>query len=409
MKSVASDLQLSDEDAFFLIENMINCIGREQFTKRLLIENLTDEQILVIINYMEHEKIITTEVSYECPVFNESSETIPSANKCEFCEGNLMGDIDHEVEFIYHLKDNAYKDVLKWLKEKEEERYFKHEFLDNLKRLKEASNRIIPFIGAGLSLPFGIPNWRGLIERLSPSFEKNYQNEMFDDLMDSGDFMEALELIKDKSYLITGEKQLQTKVVEIIKNTQLSYVEEREHNYSDIVKLESNFYLTTNYDLILSKYLSKFNEYTSAMNFNEFDDSQELHIGSNQVLHLHGNIKQKESMVVSKKSYEKFYSDNDNNFRFVSLIGSKPLLFLGFSFNDAFFEDLYNKIYNVISGNHYIVVANPNFDTARELAKKNLKVIGLNIKKNKNDGTDSQDYVKALKVLIRYLTNDNGT
>jgi len=399
IKNVAIDLDISDEKAVTLIIDLINEVGSHHFTRRTLEDRFSDIEISSFLN--NFQTIIDEQISYECLIEGEQEITKNTNDMCEFCNSNIVGNSDHETEDLYILSD--YELLKKWLKEYEKKQYFILQYQENLDELLSSKNNIIPFVGSGLSIPFGIPDWGGLLEEINPTFEKTFQEEQFLDHLSNGEFMEALDLVKQKSLNIGNEKQLQKKIVSILTQKESQFVNKDSHNYLDLLKLNSNFYITTNYDLILSKLISEYQKYTYPLTFNEMDDSYSIHINHNQVLHLHGHIKKENEMVVSKESYEKFYKEIKNTTKLASLIGSKKLLFIGFSFNDAFFEDLYNQLNDVIGNDHFIIVANPKPKTVRKFLEKSLRVIGLNVKVNSEGRYDSLDYVKALRLLLEYL------
>lgn len=42
-------------------------------------------------------------------------------------------------------------------------KYLQEEYMDNYLLLKENVDKIVPFLGAGVSKPLGLPDWYGLI------------------------------------------------------------------------------------------------------------------------------------------------------------------------------------------------------------------------------------------------------
>lgn len=400
IQNVATDLDIKHEDCFSYIEEMLLRVGLESFTLAVFDKRYSSDLINSFIKHATDLKILDEIISYECVNEGSQEETVDQKGVCIYCDLPILGNAEHETETLYKLNPNISKELFLWFIKEKEQHYIIDLYSNNVDALFQQKKEIVPFIGSGLSMPFGIPNWGGLLKDMEPKFEREYLKETFDDYIDNGELMEGLDFIKNKSLDYTKEVHLQDKIISIIKKKKLPFVKEQHHNYIDLLKFKSNFYITTNYDLILSDVISNHNEYTSPFTFEEIDDVPSLHAGHNQVLHLHGHINKKSSMVVSNESYEKFYNDSENKTKLSALIGSKTLLFLGFSFNDKFFEQLYSEIVNVIGSNHFIVVANPDVKIARAFRDKDLRVIGLNVKTDDNGNIDKDDYVKALKVLI---------
>lgn len=401
IQGVAEDLKIGYHEALTLVERIILEIGHQAFTKAIFGKRYSLE---IISSFLKHSigDLLEEKIAYECILEEGQEVTENPKGLCEFCASSIFGNSNHETESLYQLKRDKSEGFFEWLTEQKEHHYLIPSLKHNAEELIKIKKKIVPFIGSGLSLPYGIPTWGGLLKEMKPSFEKPFFEETFNDYIENGELMEGLDFIKKKSLNFSKESHLQNKIVSIIHEKEKSYVEDDKHNYIDLIKLKSNFYITTNYDLILSKIISDYDEYTMAKTFDEMDDSFSMHIGKNQVLHLHGHINKPKEMVVSDESYKNFYENQMNKIKLAALIGSETLLFVGFSFNDAFFEKLYTELVNAIGGVHYIVIANPDFDTVRKFLDKDLRVIGLKVKKNEN-ALDSQDYANALRVLINYI------
>ncbi|WP_218197312.1 hypothetical protein, partial [Pseudomonas sp. 2995-1] len=80
------------------------------------------------------------------------------------------------------------------IKQKLQEHYFVQDYFKNIESLLKNREKIIPFIGAGLSMPFGVPNWAGLLKKLGKNFSKERQRETYEeDFIESGDYLGALD------------------------------------------------------------------------------------------------------------------------------------------------------------------------------------------------------------------------
>jgi hypothetical protein len=401
IQGVADDLSISRHETMGLIESLISVIGHQSFTRRIFDKCYSQ---VIVTSFLKHftGDLLEEKISYECNFEGGQEVTENLKGLCVFCDSSIIGNFHHETESLYQLKRDDSEDFYKWLTEQKEQHYLNPKLKHNADELIKIKKDIVPFIGSGLSLPFGIPTWGGLLKEMKPSFDKPFLEETFNDYIESGELMEGLDFIKKKSLNFSKETHLQNKIVSIIHEKEKSYVDEDKHNYIDLIKFKSNFYITTNYDLILSKVITDYDDYTMAKTFGEMEDSFSMHAGKNQVLHIHGHVNKPKEMLVSDESYQEFYENPKNKTKLAALIGSKTLLFVGFSFNDAFFEKLYTELVDAIGGVHYIIIANPNFDTVRKFLDKDLRVIGLNVKKNGNV-LDSQDYANALRVFIRYI------
>lgn len=402
MKNVTTELHITEKQFVQNLNKFISIVGRESFSRNTLEKDFSVEEIEVFMRFLE-EVYIDSSIAYECVEYEEQEETDNPEGKCVFCGKPIKYNSSHEVDFLFTFKSGIISEMENWITLQEEKMYFIPQYMEFINDLKSSRNNIIPFIGAGLSIPFGIPGWGDMIKDTNPSFEAEFHKMTLEDYVSKGKFMKAFDYIKEMSLSITNEKQLQKKFAEIIEKREFSSVSNDANNYIDLIKLKAPFYITTNYDLILSKFLSKFYSYTTPKVFDEINDTQELHAKEDRVLHLHGHIDKTETMVVSEETYEKFYGNYDNLTKLASLIGSKNLLFIGFSFDDSFFEDLFDKLTRVIGGQHFIIVANPDFETARRFQQKDLRVIGLKIDRKEDKSIVPADYVKGIKTLFNYI------
>ena len=183
----------------------------------------------------------------------------------------------------------------------------------------------------------------------------------------------------------------------------ISWAFEIQDNFYDIIRLNSNLYITTNYDLCLEEFLSHTVGYRAPLCLRDIDNLRTLLEESSQVLHIHGHIKRKDTMIVSQEDYKKLYEDSALMFKVNSILANRPLLYIGFSFTDKFFVDLYTKLGKIVKNHHYIVIANPDLETAREFNKKNIKVVGLRVAETPDGETDYNDFIMAFRTLVNYL------
>lgn len=129
------------------------------------------------------------------------------------------------------------------------------------------------------------------------------------------------------------------------------------------------------------------------------DDLQDLMDDNSQkVIHLHGNVEIPNSMIVTQDDYDKLYKSEKIKSILTGIMSHKTLLFIGFSFNDEYFKDLYDKIFEFIQGEHFIIVPNLHPFDADELLKRNLIPIGINVDKN-----IEHDYVRAINTVLEEL------
>ncbi|GKS13532.1 hypothetical protein YDYSY3_45320 [Paenibacillus chitinolyticus] len=346
----------------------------------------------------------TVKVVYEC---SEDAEQIEWTAKdpsdmCVVCRQEISDETQHEYRMEYKIKQDCINELRSELVKFFEDKYLLKEYQQNFDLVKEERTKIVPFIGSGLSVPLGLPNWKQLLEKLSPMFSKEYHKEAYKDYTEQGDLLEALDYLKKWSIHLNTDDQIKDAIIKIIETEQKTGIDEELHNFYDVIKLNSNLYISTNYDLLLEKFLSSSVDYRAPLCLNDVDNLRKLLDENSQVLHIHGHIKRKDTMIVSAEDYKKLYEDNGLMYKLQHILTSRPLLYIGFSFSDKFFVDLYTNLGKIVKNHHYIIMANPDLEKARELNKQNIKVLGLKVALQ--DGkTDYDDLIIAIRTLINFI------
>ncbi|MCP1421918.1 hypothetical protein J3D43_000434 [Paenibacillus xylanexedens] len=409
INAVAEDFKLDYSESLDIMRSLAEVVGYSNFSKRTLYENFSKSEVQIILKNMNDFGYLNQNIHYYCPFDNGESITSIDDKRCELCDGSIE-DEEHEVTEMYIVNEQLIELIRKANQNVEFKAYLNTAYKKNLKYILNDKNDLIPFLGSGVSMPLGLPNWQGLLVKLNDnSFSNEHLEEEFNILVKNGDLLTAFDFLKGNSFEYSNYDQVKERIIEIIAEMRIRNVNEVEHNYNDLVALNSNFYLTTNYDLYMSEFLTYENEeYTAPICLSEINSIRKLMTGNNQVIHLHGHLNKKDTMIVSREDYQNLYANVELMMRFGSIMNNKPLLFVGFSFNDDFFKELFEKIITLVSSQHYIIIPNADNELVRKFNEKNIKVISLNVKQDSQGNLDSIDLVKAIKVLITFLIdNDN--
>ena len=108
----------------------------------------------------------------------------------------------------------------------------------DIKKMRKiySNNRLIPFIGAGMSRPFNIPSWKELLIQLCEELiDEEDINQMIRKDIDLGKYWNAVDDIM--LYSIKDEEYIQSEVVDII-NGAMTLDKSKDSNYSDLAKLD---------------------------------------------------------------------------------------------------------------------------------------------------------------------------
>jgi hypothetical protein len=193
------------------------------------------------------------------------------------------------------------------------------------------SGHLVFFVGAGASMLLGLPSWSGLASK-------------------------ALEELRDKQFLNYSELE-QLKILDPKKQLSIARSISDEHEYElDLTKFLNrkaegdNIYnalndigcpcVTTNYDELLApRYVEKKDGSETAVPLNRVSEREEFLaklLGEpGTVVHLHGSISNKSTMVVTTKDYLEHYDNKKVQAFLLELFEKKTVLFIGYGLEEA--------------------------------------------------------------------------
>lgn len=253
--------------------------------------------------------------------------------------------------------------------------------LSNLSHIQRASreNRLVVFVGAGVSTNSGLPSWNELIDAL--------KRELPEELSHDTDALKIAQLYKDSR----GHKEYMDKVKEILLHDKA--VPNPLHR--SILSLNPCHIITTNYDdLIEQELVNEFMQYDVVRE--DKDIPQMVH--PNTLVKMHGDFS-KDNIVLTEKDYY----DYKRNFPLIrayvqSLFASKLVLFVGFSFADMNLKMILNELQNILSENmqraYLLSCEEPDHITKQYYEKKGINVLYLSEKEadniNRTNYTDAR-------------------
>lgn len=201
---------------------------------------------------------------------------------------------------------------------------------DNKKRFETLKvlfrkNKLIPFIGAGMSMPSGFPSWKDFLYDVQK--ESGAELSKFEHHLEKGEYEEAAQLLSDIDEIHLQE-HLENQFGRTLQLDELQGV---------ICRLPEFFketIITTNYDNLLKKiYENQGNNFDQELIGLDAEEFRKLFGASQRILlKLHGSFASKNKRILTKRDYERHYSENNilKNCVMESLF-SQSLLFLGCS------------------------------------------------------------------------------
>lgn len=247
---------------------------------------------------------------------------------------------------------------------------------------KYNKGKLVPVLGAGLSRPFGLPNWGDLLIEVAKQFRlsdniiltiKDYNADF--------DYLGAIKVIVDRSK--KTERDVQYAVANILKRKKVEILQKynvgswdqfpENNNYADIAALGCSTILTSNYDEIIQDFCINHKGYT----IDDFRDPQGIG-ESNILLYLHGNLSNPKSIVLAQSDYEHTYSRDAFKNKLTRLALDKTFLFIGFSFQDPYIKNFLDAVAVDCEVTHYAIMDQTSIDKidTKELKDKyNIEVM----------------------------------
>lgn len=392
INSVHSYLSMSEDEAVSLLTKISNTFKNNFFSKNQL-KNI-QEDVEILFSVLKSSGYIEEYIQCDC---EEETEIYPlTTTHCDYCNQLLKNTFVHELRELFKLKSELSQE-LNLRNEEILKSVIDDSFLDFFYELKENIDNIIPFLGAGTSIPLGLDNWPNLLHGMARSL-KPQDKDYFKKLIDKGDYLGAIEALKNNTLSLTTDDSIKKHIVRQIEAKYKSGLAENYHNIKDIINLEPAFFITTNYDSSLIDFKNG-DKYPYTLD--QIEDAHELlNKGDQIVLHLHGHIRVLKSMIITKEDYENLYKDDRIKDYLKAIMGTKNLLFIGFSFDDQYFKDIFYNSFKNLGGQHFIIQDNIHPDEARDMIKEGLRPISIKVEKTNEF---SNNYVKALKIVLKNL------
>lgn len=217
-----------------------------------------------------------------------------------------------------------------------------------LKEIAKRKDNLVIFAGSGVAKECGLPNWEGLVEHLKKYLIQKGQS--FDEQMNKYDLPMQAQIVYEtfKEIFPTNYKNIFFSEIDGFMKPSLwphtACQEEIIHTCEKIV--------TTNFDNSFESAIKTYckfshkkqNIYSRSfpkLNYIKFINSTEDY----KVAYLHGNTGQ--HLIFIKDDYEKFYCGTNNTLYdfYKQLWQNNTLLFIGFSFEDYYVKEVFNKIF----------------------------------------------------------------
>lgn len=378
-----------------LIASNINDFRTEKAYHSIINTILSENDGLIFFQKMLKSKAFEIKIQYECE--DEFYNAILAEQKCEICKKKV-----NEHDFFKVYKPNFTSELIEFNKGKVDE-YFYPESLIVIEDIKVNIHRIIPFVGAGISKSVGLPLWMELFKD-AKNFIPDIHHNTFNFYYEKADVDKMIEFIFDTSAIINNKESLKMKLIEPIISTKIEDEILLESVIQDIIRFNSDYIITTNYDKLIEKTdVLNNNSYSKSKNILTFEGFEILE-DSQFIFHIHGDIDFLSSMVVTNSDYETLYGNEANRRILNGLINKRSMLFLGFSLNDKYFSDEFTNICESNKGycTNYFVMINGNEAQKDEI----LKTSNVNFVNIKTSSPNDYNIKKQFEFFVDYILGE---
>jgi NAD-dependent SIR2 family protein deacetylase len=214
------------------------------------------------------------------------------------------------------------------------------------------NNKLILFVGSGLSKPLGLPNWRELIkEFLMVLSQEGINSDKYKWLL-QGMEIGLHNLSLSEIDILDFIKEEKKTIYEILASkVDIEFDQDNLGVHRRLGEISKKI-ITTNYDTALEK----------ALHIRSITQDNDFYLANTPeayIIKLHGSIEMPSKCVLFKENYENLYIESSAAIqRLRNLITDHTILFIGFSLNDPYVRyqfEFINSVYKNLGGKHFIL------------------------------------------------------
>ncbi|MCP4353499.1 MAG: CHAT domain-containing protein [Desulfobacterales bacterium] len=244
-------------------------------------------------------------------------------------------------------------------------------FLTELSKLLSKED-IILFIGHGLSAIAGLPDWMTLIRPLAQSVR--YQLPTEDKLITTDHLLTAAQHYENQ--------RSRQSLIQHLRDALESTLVKTATAHKIISTLPVNVIFTTNYDNLIERALDEANRrpniIVSELDLSFWDE------GRVQLIKLCGDLNRPESIIITKRDFNTYCTTRSRLAeRLRTTLESKTALFIGYSLQDPFFNQIWDHIgldFGNLRRRSYAVLFDANPMETDDLRQRGIHVINLEVK-----------------------------
>lgn len=225
------------------------------------------------------------------------------------------------------------------------------------------------FVGAGLSIGAGLPDWVTLVKELTRDLEIALPENVSD--IRASHLLEGMDFYMDHFGFSTLVRQMRRRL------DTTTVLPTNVHGL--ITELPVSEIYTTNYDNLMEKAFE-----SKGIRFNKIVRDEEIPYWDHQacqIVKLCGELEQPDSLIVTQTQFNSFFSRRPQLImNLKATMVKKTPLFLGYSLRDPFINQIWDTIsyeFREHRRRGYIALFDCNSELIRQYDKRGIQVIGL--------------------------------
>lgn len=239
----------------------------------------------------------------------------------------------------------------------------------------------VPFIGSGMSVPFGYLTWSKFLTKIINDFFEPSERDKLTYLLKQEKFLELADVLN----AILGDGVVEEQVRNEFGSTDITQ-DNKDINYLSFLKNKSSIktFVTTNFDSVIETNIGvsadKIYLPSTLLHCNDIVDK--IRYGESCIIKLHGTASQSDSIILTGKTFEAMYNQENTALQeLVDYLWNKSvLLFLGCGLKSDYLVEHLQALASTKKTNwHYAILPYPNeadiIKRRRELAALKIRPI----------------------------------
>lgn len=262
----------------------------------------------------------------------------------------------------------------------------------------------IPFVGAGISKPFGFPLWPELIMDLSEKLGMSVDEQKDLETKIEKDIESAAQMVCD----FAGGSYNFSQIGQSIFNRRVKQDEYAGKAVEMLPYIFKRHVFTTNYDTILEDVYASFHKIAFPVLTHKQPKDIHLAVFTHQIpviIKLHGDFNTlNDNYIFTRDQYNKYYEDPEIKATFQKVLTNSPLIFLGASIlGERYLEFWLNAVKNDHRIRHFAILSEKETEEEqnnyrKKFERKNIQVIWYPYKQHK--------YVRIILQFIAELLGE---